>query len=306
MQTVTPDLVQDLRSLCGAEGRCVSIYLNLDEQAEARWKKYTKSASEWDAIRAALSEPAAKAVAVFRSDNLFLAAPLFRAVTDQSVEGRQFLILPLLAEFVRDRSFYLLALSQKDTRLLHCTLSQSEEVEFPKPDIDLPETPVASKKAEHLSHFFKQVDHGINEVLKGKREPLVLCGVEYEIPLYRAVNHYPHLATEEVRGAPNGFKGGEMHARAIEALELCYQRKVDDALAEWNHKVGSGGSSRAEEIAEAVKQGRVLTLILAESETSDDTLNQIALNTIAHAGRILVAPDAKMPAASAAAAIYRF
>src|SRR5205807_3551025 len=112
--------------------------------------------------------------------------------------------------------------------------------------------------------FFKQKT--AYEILKGKTEPLVLCAVEYELPLYREVNNYPHLASEEVRGAPNGLKAGEMHARALSALEAWYAKKVDEALAQWNHLVGGGASSRLKDVVTAAHDGRVLTLIVSESQ----------------------------------------
>src|SRR5947209_1367716 len=197
---------------------------------------------------------------------------------------------PLLASLTRDNSFYLLALSQKNTRLLHCTRHTSEEVPLPadvktdfevwmnqvKPDHTAvynaaaaptggigsgamsalaPKGSDREAKDEYLSHFFKQIDRGVNDVLRGRTEPLVLCAVEYEIPIYDQINKYPHLAKETVHGAPNGLKAGEMHARAIEALDRCYSDKVDMALAEWNHKVGGGASSRLKDVVTAAHDG---------------------------------------------------
>jgi hypothetical protein len=182
-------------------------------------------------------------------------------------------------------------------------------------------------KDEYLSHFFKQLDRGVNEVLKGKTEPLVLCAVEYQIPIYREVNNYPNLASEEVRGAPNSLKSGEMHARALEALERSYAQKVDDALAEWNHLVGGGASSRLKEVVTAAHDGRVLTLFVSDSQEQtgrfdeatnsvkgretgsaedEDLVNDAAVQTILHAGNVLVTPHNKMPNGSPVAATFRY
>ncbi len=78
---------------------------------------------------------------------------------------------------------------------------------------------------EYLAHFYRQIDRGVNELLRGQNEPLVLVGVEYEIALYRPLNKYPHLAEEAVEGAPNSLKSGEMHARALEAMHAVTKRK---------------------------------------------------------------------------------
>jgi hypothetical protein len=280
-------------------------------------------------------------------------------VVNRVFVGPRFYIRPLLAELTRLRDFALLALSQKNVRLLHCTTRTSEEVSFPndvipsydawmnsaKPDhvLDNKATGGPSTghmkgvmfgtssdredKDEYLAHFYKQIDRGVDEVLRGTRQPLVLCGVEYELALYRSVNTYPHLLEEAVQGAPNGLKSGEMHARALEALEREYNRDIDAKLAEWNHKVGGGGSNRLEEAVPAAFEGRVVTLLVSDSiekpgtfdETTytmkgpesgtvgdEDLVNDAAVQTILHAGQVLVVPNSKMPDGAPLAAIYRF
>src|SRR5205807_747947 len=97
-------------------------------------------------------------------------------------------------------------------------------------------------KDEYLAHFYRQIDRGVNETLRNRSEPLILAGVEYEIALYRSLNKYPRLAGECAEGAPNGLKAGGMHARAIDAMLRSYETRVDEALAEYNHKVGGGAS----------------------------------------------------------------
>jgi hypothetical protein len=155
----------------------------------------------------------------------------------------------------------------------------------------------------------------------------VLAGVEYEIALYRSTSKFSRLAHEAVEGAPNSLKAGEMHARAIEAIQRCYDRKVDEALAEYNHKVGGGGTNRLKDVVTAAHDGRVLTLLVSDSlqttgvfdETThtvkgretgtvedEDLVNDAVVQTILHAGQIFVAPNGKMPHGSPVAAIYRF
>src|SRR5919201_797075 len=99
-------------------------------------------------------------------------------------------------------------------------------------------------KDEYLANFYKQIDRGLNEILRGKMEPVVLAGVEYELAIYRSLSTYLHLVEEAVQGAPNSLKAGGMHARALDTMLRKYEKKVDDALAEYNHKVGGGASNR--------------------------------------------------------------
>lgn len=384
--------LEDLRTLLAGSSPCLSVYMPLSEaskegknpnakQNELHWKEclhtldervshfgvagqeLINSVSDWNAVapeNQGNGTNEGRSIAVFRSPDIFQVTMLDGEVADRAVLGPHFYIRPLLAEVVRDKTFYLLALSQKNTRLLRCTMHTSEEIPFPadikndfevwmnqvKPDHTsvynamsagaqgasgpnalAPKGADQDAKDEYLSHYFKQVDRGVSEILKGHTEPLVLCAVEYELPLYRDVNTYSNLAEEEVRGAPNGLKSGEMHARAIQALEVCYANKVEKALADWNHRVGGGASSRLKDVVTAAHDGRVLTLIVSESQEKtgifdeathsvkgretgtpedEDLVNDAAVQTILHAGNVLIAPQNQMPNGSALAAIFRY
>lgn len=385
------EALEDLKVLLSGEGPCLSVYLSLSnastagrnpnaKENELRWRECLQAAEsqaspfgeEGKKLLDSVRNPATvfpesngearprqgKSIAFFHSANISQTVELDGEVTDRAVLGRSFHVRPLVKELVHDRNFYLLALSQKNTRLLHCTMHTSEELAFPegfatdfeqwmnqakpdhtavnnamavgaagsvRPDALAPKGSDAEDRDEYLSHFAKHIATGVGQVLKGKTEPLVLCAVEYEVPIYREVNIYPHLAAEAVHGAPNGLKSGEMHARAIEALNRCYEQKVDEALAEWNHRVGGGASSHLEEVVTAAHDGRVLTLLASDAldangffdETShavrtkghgpkEDLVNDAIVQTVLHAGKVLIVDQDKMPEKAAVAAIYRF
>lgn len=383
--------LEDLKTLLSGEGPCLSVYMTLSnastagrnpnlKQNELRWRECLQTAEQaasqygdsgrqliesvrnWEAVapqeNGEVRAHQAKSIAVFRSADVFEIADLDAEVTERVFLGRQFHIRPLVKELVHSRSFYLLAFSKKNTRLLHCTMHSSEEVAFQEgfkadfdawmdmskpdhravynamaagaqgsahPDALAPKSSEAEKRDDYLLHFAKHIASGVGQVLQGKSEPLVVCAVEFEIPIYREVNTYPHLAAEAVHGAPNGLKSGEMHARAIDALNRCYEQKVDNALAEWNHKVGGGGSSHLDEVVTAAHDGRVLTLVASDSQepagffdeashkvethgiqAMEDLVNDAIAQTILHAGKVLVAAQEKMPNGAAMAATFRF
>lgn len=389
MDTIKAELtrfesVKDLKPILGAEGPCVTLYTPLAEgtanqtakandlewrelirqiepkagELGAKGRELLEPISNWDAIFPE-SAPQGQSLAVFRSADLFRVAWLDERVPSQAVLGPHFYVRPMLRELTGHKSFYILALSQKNVRLLHCTMRSSEEVPLPtatatsydaymntaKPDHLLADRSSAGPdvggskgvvfgtssdredKDQYLTHFYQQIDKGLTEVLRGQSEPVVLAGVEYEIALYRTHSKFPHLAEESVEGAPNSLKAGEMHARAIEAIRRCYDHKVDEALAEYDHKVGGGGTNRLKDVVTAAHEGRVLTLLVSDSlqttgvfdeatytvrgrETGttedEDLVNDAVVQTILHAGQIYVAPNSKMPHGSAVAAIYRY
>lgn len=387
MERIEFDSVKSLKPLLAAQGPCLSVYMTLSsapnhqgakanslqwrellksvapklEQQGSPGRELLESVSDWEAITSG-AEPQGKSVAVFRSPDMFQFAWLEGIVPPRAIVAPAFNVRPLIPEVVREKTFYILALSQKNVRLLRCTSRTSEEVALPsgtaasydaymntaKPDHESPygaatgpaggggggnkgmtsgTTQHRDNKDEYLAHFYKQIDRGVNECLRGKTEPLILVGVEYEIAIYRAHNKYLHLAEEAVEGAPNSLKSGELHARALEAMARCYENKLDAQLAEYNHKAGGGASNRLKEIVPAAHDGRVLSLLVSDSlektgafdeathtvkgkETGgaedQDLVNDAVVQTILHAGQVFVVPNSKMPNGTAMCAIYRF
>jgi len=310
--------------------------------SEARELLY--SISDWDSLPGNHA-PKGRSVAVFRSPDVLRVSWVEEPIRSKTVAGRNFYIRPLLPQLTRDNVFYVLGLSQKNVRLLRCTARSSEEVALPasvatnydtymntaEPDhVSGPSAgAIAGRedKSEYLAHFFRQIDRGVNEVLRGSGDPVIPVAVEHQLAIYRAVNTYPHLDPEGVQGAPNSLKSGGMHARALDAVVRRYERRVDAALAEYDHKAGAGASNRLKEILPAAHEGRVLTLLVSDSlETpgsfdqstytvkgrasgtadDEDLVNDAAVEVIRHAGEVLVAPNGKMPNGAPLSAIFRF
>ena len=358
--------LKDLKSLLSHPGPCVSVYMPLAPKTNARtWQNLVSqiepelaSSLTWENVSQG-REFKGKSIAVFRSPQVFHVTALPEPAASQVVTGSQFYIRPLLGELAKSKSFYILALSQKDVRLLHCTYESCDEVALPretaasfdaymntaKPDHNdthdssagpssghskgvLASTSTTREdKPEYLAHFFKQIDRAVHEVLRDSSEPLVLAAVDYEIAQYRTLNTYPHLCEAEVHGAANSLKSGEMHTRAIEALEKAGQKKADELLVEYNHKVGGGASNRIKDVVKAAHEGRVLTLMVSNtleqtgtfdeatqaakghsngSADEEDLINDAAVQTILHGGKVLSLSNKQMPNGAAAAAIFRY
>jgi hypothetical protein len=309
----------------------------------------------WDAVSEDRNGKG-KTLVVFRSPDFFYRMWVRAEIGERIKAGPQFFIRPLLP-LMTDPVFCILALSRNDVRLLRCTLDSSEQVPLTgadtsferymnsaKPDHLLANvtsagpssgsskgvtggtSTEAEDRGEYVAHYFRQIDRALNNVLRETCEPVVLVGVEYELSIYQSISTYPRLSTESVHGAPNGLKGGEMHARAIEALRQHRAAALEQVLAEYNHLVGGGrATNRLKEIVTAAHDGRVVKLIVSDSleqpgamdETTYqvtgnsnggeyDLLNKAAVETILHAGQVFVAPNKKMPNGSPLAAIFRY
>jgi hypothetical protein len=389
MEAIKADLTEfqslkDLKTMLSSPGPCASLYMTLAatppsqsvranalewkelirtvtprlQQLGAEGRQLLETISDWDTVSQG-QPPPGRAIAVFRSPHAFCVAWVEEPVRNRAFVGPHFYIRPLLPELTRAKTFYILALSQNNVRLLRCTWHSSDEVTFPggvavsfdafmnmaKPDHTAIDRATAGPSAghtkgvggtlmttredkpEYLAHFFRQIDRGVNEVLRGSSDPLVIAAVDRELALYRSVNTYANLAEEDVQGAPNGLKAGEMHARAIDALLRSYEKKVDDVLSEYNHKVGSGASNRLKDIVTAAHDGRVLTLLVSDSleatgafdeathsvkgrqtgaSEDEDLVNDAAVQTILHSGQVCVARNSKLPNGAPLAAVFRY
>lgn len=240
----------------------------------------------------------AKQVAVLRSPSLQIVCHVDESVTPIAQTGDRFDLRTLMAIAAAQRSFYILALSQRRTRLLACTHDSSEEVplgegipvsleesmQTRKPDHTLKNMNTAGPssgsskgvmsgtntdredKDEYMLHFFQALDRGVVNVLKDPSDPLVIVGVEHELALYRRVNTYTKLVEPGVHGAPDGLEGGEMHRRALEILDGHFREPAVELLRDFDKKIGTGhASAHVQEIVAAAFEGRVSHLYFQSS-----------------------------------------
>jgi hypothetical protein len=342
-QAETRDLqIRELRELLASPGPCISIYLpiitsenNLRENS-VRFKHAIRRAEQLleaknipTADRRALVEPIqdlanqfadhknveSQGLAVFRSPSSFHHIHLPHASEEMVEVGRHFQIRPLLPQLMGDRSFYILALSQKNIRLLKCSDRHSEEVELPKSvPRNLDEFTETSKpdhvqdnratggpstgsmkgvmfttssdreaRDEYLHHFFVQIDRGLQEIFRNDPLPLVVVGVEYELAIYKRINTYPNSIENGVHGAPDGLKGGEMHRRALELIEPHFSGALDRALEQLDRQMGANRASLTmKEIVKAAYEGRVSHLFLTDSAKYIGTFDETRMQTHAH------------------------
>ncbi len=240
-------------------------------------------------------EAQGKTLALFISDQDTKHYWLDRELPETVIAAANPYVRPMLDDLNRSRTFYLLALDQKNIRLLRCSNRDSEEVslagrvptslvEFTKtdqPDHVLDNRSPASAawggakmmfgtgtdretQPEYLLHYFKEVSRGISEMLRGQEKtPLVVCGVEYELALFERVNTWANTCPEGVRGAPNSLKGGEMHARALECLDSGDDKRLEDLLAQHDKQAGDAVTAGVNELVKAAYDGRVLHLFAA-------------------------------------------
>lgn len=263
---------------------------------------------------------AADGLAVFWSSGQFQPYRLPLKFEELLVTAPRFHIKPLLPLFNSDGRFYVLALSQKEVRLLQCTRFSAMALDLPEVSGGLQEvlnyddtgkeiqfhtgTAAGGQRRSAMFHgqgvgvddtkdeilkYFRKVDAAVRKIVKDETAPLVLAGVDYLLPLYRSAGDYANLAEAGIPGNPEGLSAQNLHAKAWEIVQSYFSKKQNDASARLRQYVGTGlASGDLREIVPAAIQGRVDTLFVAAGQQVWGILNpagdRVALQEKAAAG----------------------
>lgn len=318
MDLLNREVVETLMEQRG-KGPCISIYFptlksgdgsrqnpirlkNLLAQAEERLTSLGVKATE----QKKLLEPATQLIneSIFwanQSDgmSMFLSPGFFRYyriplhVEELVVVTESFHLKPLLSLLMSDNQFYILALSQKNARLLRGTRDLVEDMDlsavaqkFEEAFLEeLPDqylqfhtrTPrqgdtrsaiyyghggeIDSVIKERLLKYFRFLDRELHSLLKGESSPLVLACVDYLAPLYQEASKYPLLMENRILGNPENLSAEELHNEAWEIVQPYIQKKRDETIARYHEQKGTGKTSNnLHEILPAAFHGRIESL----------------------------------------------
>jgi hypothetical protein len=277
---------------------------------------------------------------LYRSPDLFRYFCLRDTIEAFVAVSQTFRIRPLLSLVSREQKFYVLALSQKHTRLLLYTYQSQQEVQLRRlapqslrtwmnerdPDHVLDNWATGGpsvgkmkgvvfgantdreRHEEYLKHFFKEIDKGVHHILLGHTAPLILAGVEEEVAVYRHVNSYPRLMELAVLGSPDAFQPTELHDRAMEIAREIQPPPLQKALDQLKEVFGTKlALYNIDEIVQRAEEGRVADLLLGkESGPQTDLLNLAAVKTLQHRGQAFTVKNSMLPPETDAVAILRY
>ncbi len=238
-------------------------------------------------------------LALFRSSDLFRYYRLSIPFEPDVAVSRRFHIKPLLPLLAGEEKFYILALSQKEVRLLEGTPFTTSEVKverFPggllealnydQPERQLVQFHTRTRQAapgggrppsifrghgvgmddkkEDIRQYFQIIDRDIRKALREEEAPLILAGVEYLFPIYREVNTYRNVYEAGVKGNPDGLSDAELHREAWAVIKPYFDQRREEQVARYREKLGTGLSSNlVEEVVPAAHRGRIDTLFVA-------------------------------------------
>jgi hypothetical protein len=308
----------DLKPLATANGPCITAVVPLANPAQidiqiknairGLQKKLVERAASPDTgpgllapihgLAAMANGIWAHALILFRSPGFFRYYLLHGDFKElQTIEDR-FQVRPLLATLAHETRFHLLALSQKNVHLLHCTQHGIEPAALgdtvPKSlevwmNSRQPDHMLASRSSagpsvgrmkgvvsgtntdreredQYITHFFKEVEKGVSAHLRKGTGPLVLAGVEYEIAIYRRLNSYRPALENAVIGSPDGMPDRTLHQRAMELITSTFTERLRKTMTDVREHAGTLRSSTdPRTVVQAAFQGRVLDLLVADN-----------------------------------------
>ncbi|MBE0429876.1 MAG: hypothetical protein IBX61_08390 [Thermoleophilia bacterium] len=277
---------------------------------------------------------------------------------DLVVVSEVFHLKPLLLFFAGDGHFFILALSQKQVRLLEGTRYTVDGIDLKNMPRSLADAlkyedfekqlqfhtgtsggrgkraavfhghDIGDEDKDRILRWFHRIDGEISGLLKGERSPLVLAGVEYLFPLYKAANSYPALLDEGVRGNPDELKPEDLHSQAWPLVRSIFTEAREESVSRYSRLAGTGrATADVNEAVLAAHHGRVDVLFVAANvqvwgsfapgmksvrvhekrEPGDeDLLDMAAIQVILKGGTVYpVAPD-QMPGHALLAAVLRY
>ncbi len=215
--------------------------------------------------------------------------PTLATVGDRLVMG------PMLRLLSGDEHFLVLALSQREIRLMDGSRNTVEEVRLTgvptslkdviephEPRSDALARPAADaagrggaavfyghgagdqhpKNAEVL-RFLRAVSTGLREVLAGQTSPMVLVGLDPLVAAYRETNAYGHVLEQTVDHNPDQLSADELHRLAWPVIEQQLRERRAVVIERFHELNGTGRvSSDLRTVSQAAAEGRVETLFV--------------------------------------------
>ena len=262
----------------------------------------------------------------------------------------QFHVMPLLPLMMDEGRFYILAISEHHPRLYEATRFTVRHVDVPNWPTDLqsalygaeheqqiqrrgsghpsttgktggsfaystgPGSDMDHRKSE-LKRYFNLLDAALEPIWKRKPAPVVLAGVDYELPIFRHACHSQMLLAKELHGNFDRASTEELHDLAYGIAREHFAKETDAVRRRYgDHRANGKAVADPHELWQAAKEGRVETLFLRTHESVSEgaktslreTFNEIAHHVLTHGGRVLVAEPHEMPDEHPAAGLLRY
>jgi hypothetical protein len=227
--------------------------------------------------------------------------------------SQRFHVSPLLEFFQGDGRFYVLAVSQKDVRLLAGDKHRLAEFDVDGLPHSLAEalnideyvqsiqfhTGARGGDRRGLDHgagiyhghaggdqgdkkhdivqFFRRLDDALANFFHDETTPLLFAGVDYLFPLYQQANHYRGLVDQAIIGNPEGWGPAELHTFAWRIVGPLFDSARQEAIKQFGSlRAHRQGSDNLHEVIDAATIGRVGTLLIERGAVRPGVVNHAA------------------------------
>ncbi|HLS45763.1 MAG TPA: hypothetical protein VK045_10040 [Ornithinicoccus sp.] len=209
--------------------------------------------------------------------------------------GSGFVLTPVLP-LLSDRNYVVLAISQKNVRVLRGSRDRISELELPavprafedvmtrEDDVQSDTVPrptaagrtSASGRAvyygnssldnvhkEDVVEYLREVARGVEDYLAGRSIPLILAGLPEWVAVYREISSYPYLVDAAVERNPDDLAADDLRRAAWPLLEERLNKENEALLDRLHEQFARGtGVFGLEETRRAAREGRVDTMLL--------------------------------------------
>ncbi len=295
-----------------------------------------------------------KGLAVFITEDTF---EYFRVPLDfkqRVLVEDHFLITPLIPMITLDGSYTMLCLSQKEVRLLKCTRDSVGPIfleeaptsmeQFQKYDVYEKSLTAASgagrsktmfhgwgdSAIDHnlLENYLKTIESEVTSIMRKRRDPLILTGIDKAMAEYGKVNHYSRLLDQTVSGNPDPKTDEEIKDEGWEIIKSYFLEDMYNDIDRYSDLLGSDKQSdNLTQIVEGAYYGKVDSLFVTIGEHSwgrfdeekdtvhhstkrqngeHDLINAAAIKTLTQGGNVYALEKEDMPQTSTVAAIFRY
>jgi hypothetical protein len=211
---------------------------------------------------------AAAGVAVFGSADDLKVFKLQQPVPELLAVADRFQIKPLIRAVQWDGRYQLLALTRAEARLYEGRRDALAPLELEGAPMSIaaalgPELTKDDRPADR-DRFFRVIDREILErASRISGLPLVLAALPEHQTHFRMLSHNPFLVATGIAANPGALRPDELREAAWRAIEPFFEQRLQALLDAYGEARGHGrASDRLEEIATALAQGRVGTLLL--------------------------------------------
>jgi len=298
-------------------------------------------------------------LAMFIARDIFERFRLPSPFPEDVVVNRRFHVKPLLPLLNTDATYFILALSQHRPRLFQASRYGAKLMQVPnmpgakEEALNYQEAERSSQAHQTLRgdagkqglafhghggvrdtgkegtmQYFRMIDAALWPLLRHESAPLVMVGVEYLVPMYRAICQYPHLLEESVQGSADHWTDTQLHEKTWPLIERRARNHRDVATAKFRQLHGTGkASDNIVEIAPAAVTGKVDCLLVdprarkwgtVDVHTNhvdvrdtpwpgdEDLIDFAAIETLNNRGLVFAVESAHMPTSSPVAAVFRY